>query len=60
MRKNKISPFTEDWLPIKDIQNGMILTTDKYLVTGVKITPSSFNRFLSSFSVIRNAPFIMI
>lgn len=39
MRKNKISPFTEDWLPIKDIQNGMILTTDKYLVTGVKITP---------------------
>ncbi len=39
MRKSKISPFTEDWLPIKDIQNGMILTTDKYLVTGVKITP---------------------
>ena len=39
MKKNKISPFTEDWLPIKDIQNGMILTTDKYLVTGVKITP---------------------
>ena len=39
MKKNKISPFTEDWLPIRDIQNGMILTTDKYYVTGVKITP---------------------
>lgn len=39
MKKNKVSPFTEDWLPIRDIQNGMILTTDKYYVTGVKITP---------------------
>ena len=39
MRKNKISPFTEDWLPIKDIQNGMILTTNKMLVSGVKVVP---------------------
>ena len=39
MKKNKISPFTEDWLPVKDIQNGMILTTNKTLVSGVKIIP---------------------
>ena len=41
MKKNKGSgsPYTEDWLPIKDIQNGMILTTSKQLVTGVIITP---------------------
>ena len=39
MKRKASSPFTEDWLPIRDIQNGMILTTDKYLVTGVKITP---------------------
>ena len=41
MKKNKGSgsPYTEDWLPIKDIQNGMILTTTKQFVTGVKITP---------------------
>ena len=41
MRKSKGngSPYTEDWLPIRDIQNGMILTTTKQFVTGVKITP---------------------
>ena len=39
MRKSKGngSPYTEDWLPIKDIQNGMILTTTKQFVTGVKL-----------------------
>lgn len=39
MKKNKISPFTEDWLPVKDIKDGMILTTNKMLVTGVKVVP---------------------
>ena len=39
MKRKANSPFTEDWLPINDIQNGMILTTDKYFVTGVKVTP---------------------
>lgn len=39
MKKNKISPFTEDWLPVKDIKDGMILTTNKMLVSGVKIIP---------------------
>lgn len=33
------SKYTEDWLPIRDIQNGMIILNDKYKVTGVKIRP---------------------
>lgn len=31
--------YTEDWLPVKNIQNGMIITTNNYKVTGVKIAP---------------------
>ena len=37
-KKNK-SGFTEDWLPVRAIQNNMIITRDNYKVTGVKITP---------------------
>lgn len=33
--------YTEDWLPIKSINNGMILTDDGYYVTGVKVTPKN-------------------
>ena len=39
MKKNKISPFTEDWLPVRSIQNNMIITSNNDKVTGVKITP---------------------
>lgn len=39
MAKKVGSGFTEDWLPIKGIQNGMIVTTDNQKVTGVKISP---------------------
>ncbi len=35
------SKFTEDWLPIKGIVNGMIETNNKYKVTGVKIKPKN-------------------
>lgn len=35
------SKFVEDWLPIKSINNGMILTDDGYYVTGVKVTPKN-------------------
>ena len=31
--------YAEDWLPIKSINNGMILTEDGYYVTGVKVSP---------------------
>ena len=33
------SRYTEDWIPVKDINNGMILLDNKYKVTGVKIRP---------------------
>ena len=35
----KVSGYTEDWLPVRGIQNGMIYTTRNEKVTGVKITP---------------------
>ena len=35
------SKFTEDWLPIKNILNGMIQTDNGYYVTGVKIAPKN-------------------
>ena len=38
MSRNRNS-FAEDWLPVKDIQNSMIITTNKEKITGVKITP---------------------
>jgi len=37
--KTKGSGFTEDWLPVRSIQNNMIVTRDNYKVSGVKITP---------------------
>lgn len=32
---------TEAWLPVKGIQNSMIITTDNFKVTGVKISPKN-------------------
>jgi len=31
--------FTEDWLPVRSIQNNMIITRNNYKVSGVKISP---------------------
>ncbi len=39
MAKNKISKYTEDWVPIKQIMNGMIQLDSGEYVTGVKIAP---------------------
>lgn len=33
------SGWTEDWLPIKSIQNNMIIAKDNMKISGVKITP---------------------
>ena len=33
------SKYTEDWIPVKNITNGMIELDNKYKVTGVKIRP---------------------
>ncbi len=38
-KRGKNSGFTEDWLPVKTIQNNMIITRDNLKVTGVKISP---------------------
>ncbi len=41
LAKAKNSGFTEDWLPVKAIQNNMIITRDNHKITGVKITPKN-------------------
>lgn len=33
------SKYTEDWIPVKNIANGMIETNNKMKITGVKIKP---------------------
>jgi hypothetical protein len=38
-QKGRNSGYTEDWLPVRAIQNNMIITRDNYKVTGVKISP---------------------
>ena len=39
--KIETSKFTEDWLPVKQILNGMIELEDGYYVTGVKVAPKN-------------------
>ena len=40
--KTKINTqFTNDWLPVKQIANGIITTDDGYFVTGVKVYPKN-------------------
>ena len=43
--KNKnvltVPKYTEDWIPVKQIINGMIQTDDGYYVAGVKILPKN-------------------
>ena len=38
-RSNVGSKYTEDWVPIKSIANGMIVLDNNQKVTGVKIRP---------------------
>ena len=38
-QKGKNSGYTEDWLPVRAIQDNMIITRDNMKVTGVKISP---------------------
>ncbi len=44
MSKSKRSKYTEDWLPIKNITNGMIILENNEKVTGVKISPKNNRR----------------
>ena len=41
MVKMKQSKYTEDWIPVKTIQNGMIILDNNYYVTGIKIEPKN-------------------
>ena len=38
-QKRRNSGYTEDWLPVRAIQNNMIITRDNMKITGVKISP---------------------
>lgn len=39
--KNQGSKYTEDWIPVKAIENGMIVLDNKMRVAGVKIKPKN-------------------
>ena len=39
--KNISSKYTEDWIPIKDIKDGMVLLEGNYYVTGIRIEPKN-------------------
>ena len=41
MAKTTQSKYTEDWVPIKSIQNGMIQLNNNYYVTGIKVEPKN-------------------
>ena len=41
MAKNNGSKYTEDWVPIKNIKNGMIQLENNYYVTGIRIEPKN-------------------
>lgn len=36
---SQASKYTEDWIPVRDINNGAIILDNKFKVTGVKIRP---------------------
>lgn len=38
-KKGNVSGYTEDWLPVRAIQNNMIITRDNSKISGVKISP---------------------
>ncbi len=38
-KKTTKSKYTEDWLPVKNITNGMIELENNYKVTGIKVKP---------------------
>ena len=40
-QKKKNSKYTEDWLPVKAIQNGYIILEGNFYVTGIKIEPKN-------------------
>lgn len=49
------SKYTEDWVPVKEIKNGMIILNNNYFVTGVKVEPK--NIFILDYQVQNNIIF---
>ncbi len=41
MAKKSQSKYSEDWVPIKAIQNGMIVLDNNWYVTGIKVEPKN-------------------
>lgn len=41
MAKKSQSKHTEDWVPIKEIRNGMIVLNNNWYVTGIKVEPKN-------------------
>ena len=42
VQKNNLgSKYTEDWIPVSDISNGMIILDNKMKVAGVKVKPKN-------------------
>ncbi len=39
--QNKNSKYSEDWIPVKTLQDGMIILDNNYYVTGVKVEPKN-------------------
>lgn len=39
--KESSSKYSEDWIPVKQIANGAIITDDGYSITGVKVMPKN-------------------
>ena len=40
-KTNNSTKYTEDWIPIKDIKDGMVLLNGNYYVTGIRIEPKN-------------------
>ena len=40
-KNNNSSKYTEDWVPIKAIKNGMIQLENNYFVTGIRVEPKN-------------------
>ena len=62
MSTNNSSIYTEKWIPIKDINNNVILLDNKEMVTGVKVQPRNIfileenyrNQIIESFRTFYN------
>lgn len=54
-KKIQTSKYAEDWVPVKTIQNGMIILDNNYYVTGIKVEPK--NIFILDFQTQNNIIF---